>query len=58
MERASRSPGAKVVDQEAWRTSRKGRELNGVILKEQGLSQDERECRNSLGSQEDCRPIP
>lgn len=41
------------VHQEVWRTSRKERELNGGILKEQGLSQDEGECRSGLGSQQD-----
>ena len=45
----------KWVDQEAWRTSREGKELNDVSLKEQGLSQDEGEYRSGLGSQEDFR---
>lgn len=46
------------VDQEAWRTSGKGREPNGMSLKEQGLSQDEGKYRNGLGNQEAFRLIP
>lgn len=46
------------LDQETWRTSGKGRELNGMSLKEQGLSQDEGEYRNGLGNQEDFQTDP
>lgn len=46
------------VDQETWRPSGEGKELDYVRLREQGRSQDEREYRSGLESQEDFRLTP